>query len=148
MPYSQGTSAGGSVVQDYTHENYTPVLTGTGLSYSSSPVTGQYVRIGDFVQFNIQIHFTNVTNFGTGQYYVTLPFAPDDDFMFHDGGLHDVSTGDHYSIFGDAEEATTSMSLWTDTNTAKNAVFNHNTPVSLATADYAYISGSYIAEPL
>jgi hypothetical protein len=55
--------------------SYTPVWSGTGLTYTGTPTSGFYIKIGNLVQIQITVDFDNVTNFGTGQYSLTLPFT-------------------------------------------------------------------------
>ena len=122
---------------------FTSTWSGTGLVKTGTPATGSYIKLGKMVFFNIKVLCTTVTNFGTGQYSLTIPFAPDNDYLLLNGGVHDVSTGDHYQIAGDLESGSTTMSLWYQQNNGRNAAMTGSQPVSLATADYFYISGSY-----
>jgi hypothetical protein len=60
---------------------YTSAFTATGLTFTGTGVTApgynsNYVKTGALVTFNIEILCTTVTNFGTGQYALTLPFLP------------------------------------------------------------------------
>jgi hypothetical protein len=126
-----------------TSESYSPVWSGTGLTYTGTPATGKYIKIGKLVHFRINVACTNVTNFGTGQYSLTLPFAPVADYVFRDGGFHDASTGNHHAIAADAESGTTTITLWHPGSSAKDVAFDHNTPLTVQTADYFYLSGTY-----
>ena len=47
---------------------YTPTFSGTGLTFTGAPATGEYIQFGKYVFFNIKVNFNTVTNFGTGQY--------------------------------------------------------------------------------
>jgi len=89
------------------------------------------------------VQCTTVTNFGTGQYHLTLPFEPIDDYIFRDGGFHDFSTGNHHAISADAESGTNVISLWHPGSSAKDVPFDHNTPLVVHTQDYFYIAGTY-----
>jgi hypothetical protein len=57
-----------------------PFTVGGGTSgnqptFSGSPLfSGSYILLDRLVHFRINVEMTNITNFGTGQYYVTLPF--------------------------------------------------------------------------
>ena len=128
-----------------TVDSYSPTWSGTGLTYTGTPATGTYVKIGRLVHFKIMVVCTNVTNFGTGQYSLTLPFAPVGDYIFRDGGFHDTSTGNHHAISADAESGTTSITLWHPGSSAKDVAFDHNTPLTIQTNDYFYVSGTYIS---
>lgn len=123
---------------------YQPTFTGTGLSYTGTPATGTYILMGNLCHFRIKVVLTEVTNFGTGQYFTTLPFAPKDDYVFREGGLH--ANGYHYAIMGDAEEGTTDLSLWCPTSSGQDTALNHNTPRNLLTNYYFYLSGTYEIE--
>lgn len=119
---------------------------GTGLVKTGTPATGYYIKIGKMIFFTINVSCATVTNFGTGQYSLTLPFSPQGDYMLLNGGLHDMSTGDHYQISGDIEDAEMVMTLWYHENNGKNGAMKYNQPIALTTSDYFYISGSYFIE--
>jgi hypothetical protein len=127
-------------------KTYSPIWTGAGLTYSSNPATGSYVKIGRLVHFTINVICTNVTNFGTGQYSITLPFIPSVQYAFRDGQIFDDSANQHYRILGEGIPATTTMLLWYG-GTTNDLAFKFNTPVNLlAVADDWYVSGTYIIE--
>jgi hypothetical protein len=52
---------------------YTPTWSGTGLAFTGTPAVGRYSRVGKMITYNIQVNCSTVTNFGTGQYSITLP---------------------------------------------------------------------------
>jgi hypothetical protein len=126
-----------------TTSSYTPNWTGTGLAYTGTPAVGSYVKIGKLVTFHIQVTLTNVTNFGSGQYSITLPFAPIGDYAFRDGGIH--AAGNHYTVMADAEAGTTTMDLWYIAGTGQDMPMDHNSPHTLTTTNKFYINGTYIA---
>lgn len=122
---------------------YNPVLSGTGLTYTGTPATGTYIRNGNLVHFRIMVNLTTITNFGTGAYSLTLPFAPADHYVFRNGGLHDVSqSSGHYALTGDAEPGTTRLGM-AYLSGSKDVPLDHNSPKVLAVQDYFYISGDY-----
>lgn len=123
-----------------TKGTWTPTWSGTGLTYIGNPASGHYMVSGDLVHFRIKFTLTNVTNFGTGSYTVTLPFAPVDSYIFRDGGLH--SNGSHYNVYLDAESGTTTAELKYGSGNQEYAM-DHNSPKVLTTNDYFYISGTY-----
>jgi hypothetical protein len=126
--------------------SYSPVWSGTGLAFTGTPAVGQYSRVGKMITFYIKVNCTTVTNFGTGQYFLTLPFAPFNNFVFRNGGLHDTSANLHYSILGDSHAGSTSIELLYSRSQGSHVQddpFNHNSPLTLATADFFYISGTY-----
>lgn len=122
---------------------FTSTWTGTGLAHTGTPASGYYIKIGKSIFFTINVSCATVTNFGTGQYSLTIPFAPDDDYIITSGGIHDISTGFHYQIAADLEGGSTTVTLWYQSSNGRNLAMEHNQPVALAVADYFYISGTY-----
>lgn len=122
--------------------------TGTQPTFSGAPLfAGSYVRTGDLVHFRITVDFDNITSFGTGQYYVSLPFPSKYDYQFASGALHDVSTGINYPIFADISPNSNQLfleSLDSQGNHTFQVDFTHNNPITLTTADSFHISGTYI----
>lgn len=125
--------------------SFNSIWSGTGLAPTGRIGNGSYIKSGKFVHFQIYVSTTGITNFGSGQYSLTLPFAPAADYVFRDAGIHDVSTGKHYSFSADAEPGTTTMTLWYTAGAGADEAFVHNKPVTLAENDYFYISGTYIS---
>jgi hypothetical protein len=126
--------------------SYNSIWSGTGLTYTGTPTTAQYSRVGKMITFNIKVNCTTVTNFGTGQYHLTLPFTPYSNFVFRNAGLHDTSANNHYSILGDSNSGSTDIELLyskSQGSHVEDSPFNHNSPVTLATGDFFYISGTY-----
>jgi hypothetical protein len=123
--------------------------TGTQPTFDGDPLfSGHYVKTGDLVFFDVQVDFNNITSFGTGQYYLTLPIVSRYEVMFRQGCLHDVSAGIEYHISGGVEADSNQVLLFT-TDRAGNRIydfpFEQGEPVTLTTADNFHISGSYIA---
>lgn len=120
---------------------------GTQPTFSSAPLfTGSYTRFGNIVHFAIDVDFDNITNFGTGQYFLKLPFPAARNYKFRDGCLHDISSGTDYAIGGHVYAESDVMELSsTDTqgNRAFDVDFTHNVPVTLSTADNFHIAGTY-----
>ena len=122
--------------------SYTPTWSGTGLAFTGTPATGTYIRVGKMVFYNIQVACTNVTNFGTGQYSITLPtgLAPATSFQ-HLGGLH--KGADHYTLLADLGASSTSITLYHPTANGSQDIFSRNKPTALTTSVTWYISGTY-----
>jgi hypothetical protein len=64
-----------------TSVRYSPTFTATGMTFTGSGATyptynSYYVKAGQLVTIMIQVDMTTVTNFGTGQYKLQLPFTP------------------------------------------------------------------------
>jgi len=136
---------GGLTTTIYT---YAPVWSGTGLAFTGTPATGSYIKIGNLVTVQIEVVFTTVSNFGTGQYLLTIPFASKYHTDVYGGSIHDiVNQGvDHYSIKGHLSDASTTMTIWNIGSSAKDEQFDHNTPINLTTEDKFHMSFTYICE--
>ena len=64
-----------------TSVRYTSAFTATGLAFTGTGVTAPgynsyYVKTGALVTFYIEVDCATVTNFGSGQYSLSLPFLP------------------------------------------------------------------------
>ena len=126
-------------------QTFDSVWSGTGLLPAGRIGNGTYLKSGRFVTFQIKVSTTGVTNFGSGQYSLTLPFAPSSDYVFRDAGIHNLSTNKHYAFSADAEPGTTTMTLWYTGGSGQDLAFDHNSPFSLVAGDYFYVSGTYIS---
>jgi hypothetical protein len=120
---------------------------GTMPTFTGAPLfSGTYVKTGPLVHFQIQVDMDNITNFGTGQYYVDLPFPAKYGYQVREGCLHDISTDRQYAIGGHVFAGQSRLNLFfTDTN-GQDQEFDHNSPVTLAIADNFHVSGTYISE--
>lgn len=131
-----------------TIHSYAPTWSATGLTFTGTPATGSYVKIGNLVIVQIDVLFTTVTDFGTGQYSLTIPFASKYHTDVYGGSIHDVgnSSIDHYSIKGHLSPSSTSMTIWNLKSSAVDEPFDHNSPFVLTTNDKFHMSFSYICE--
>jgi hypothetical protein len=120
---------------------------GTMPTFDGAPLfSGTYVKTGPMVHFQIQVDMDNITNFGTGQYYVDLPFPAKYGYQVREGCLHDISADKQYAIGGHVFAGQSRLNLFfTDTN-GQDQEFDHNSPVTLAIADNFHVSGTYISE--
>lgn len=126
--------------------SWTPVLSGTGFTQSSNPATGNYYKVGNMVFTSIYIPFTNVTNFGTGQYSVTLPFNAARHTDIFGGSIHNTgSPTTFYSIKGHLEPGSNSMGLWYISSTALDQPITHAAPITLNVTDLIHMSFVYEA---
>ena len=117
---------------------------GTQPTFSSDPLfSGTYTKIGNIVHFAIDVDFDNITSFGSGQYYMTLPFAAARNYLFSDGCLHDYSTGDEYAILAHINAGSNEITLLSTASNGKQVPFTHNVPVNLSVADNFHIAGTY-----
>jgi len=121
---------------------------GTQPTFSGAPLfSGSYIKLGSLVHFEIQVEFDNITSFGSGQYYLDLPFTPAYNYQFAAGCLHDASTGRSYPLFGHVYAGNSRMlllSIDAQGNTAFNIAFEQGAPITLTTADNFHVSGDYI----
>ncbi len=137
---SGSSSAGTWVIEGGT-------LNGSQPTFSSDPLfSGEWYLIGNICHFAIDVDMDNITNFGTGQYYVKLPFASNVNYLMSDGCLHDASTGDEYAVLGHVQAGSDILSLLTTTSNGKQNPFTNSVPVNLAIQDNFHISGTYIVE--
>lgn len=121
---------------------------GTQPTFSGSPLfSGSYIKHGDVVHFQIQVDMDNITSFGTGQYYIDLPFPAKYGYKFREGCLHDISATRDYEIGGHVYAGQSRMTL-TSMDTQSGTVFDipfvYNNPITLNVADNFHISGTYI----
>jgi hypothetical protein len=124
---------------------------GTQPTFDGDPLfTGSYVRMSsDLVHFRIDVDFDNITSFGTGQYYLDLPFPAKYNYEFTAGCLHDISESKDYPMTGHIYAGESRMllkSLDASGNSAFAVPFTATTPVTIAVADNFHISGDYIAD--
>ena len=119
---------------------------GTQPTFNGAPLfSGTYVKHGPMVHFQIQVDMDNITSFGTGQYFVDLPFPAKYGYQVREGCLHDVSTGNQFSIGGHVYANSARLALSFTNSNGQDEVFDFNSPVTLTVEDNFHISGSYIA---
>ena len=116
-----------------------PVITGPAFS-------GHYAKFHRMVHFEMQVDFDNITSFGSGQYYINLPFPSHSSYIFRDGCIHDFSTSSQYSISGHVVAGSAQMLLYSTASNGRDVPFEHNVPFTLAQSDNFHIAGYYIAE--
>lgn len=110
---------------------------------SSNPATGTYVSNGTMLFVYMNVPFANVTNFGTGQYQVELPFPSANHTDIWGGTLHNTSSEDYYSLKGHIDAGSSTMKLWAIASTLKDETFRYNYPISLSTEDLFHMSFNY-----
>jgi hypothetical protein len=157
---SQGAGANGELVR------YSPLFqaiglefTGQGIENPSYPTyNSYYVKNGKVVSFGIELDFSTVTNFGTGQYMLELPFPPAFGFNHFAGWAQidaavnpDVANG-HVILNVDHAGLTTILDLHylKQAGGANSPIieglFKQNTPVTLTTSSKVYVNGTYICQ--
>jgi hypothetical protein len=121
---------------------------GTMPTFDGAPLfSGSYVKTGPMVHFQIQVDMDNITNFGTGQYYVDLPFPAKYSYHFRDACLHDSSgTVRQYALSGHVYAGQSQVTLWFTSTSGQDELFDYNSPALLTVNDNFHISGTYISE--
>jgi hypothetical protein len=120
---------------------------GTQPTFNGDPLfTGTYIKIGDLVTVEISVEMTNITSFGTGQYFLDLPFPTKQDVSFS-GVLHDVSLNHYYSMTGVAEAGTDRVLLFYTASNGRLDAFENGEPRTLQTVDHFSLHGTYIDDP-
>lgn len=120
---------------------------GTMPTFNGAPLfSGSYVKTGPMVHFQIQVDMDNITSFGTGQYYVDLPFDAKYAYQVREGCLHDISASNQYAIGGHVAAGTSRLFLTYTGSNGQDEFFDHDSPVNLNVADNFHISGTYIAQ--
>jgi hypothetical protein len=126
--------------------------TGTQPTFNGAPLfSGTYIKSGgNQIHFQIQVDFDNITSFGTGQYYVDLPFPAKYEIALRDGCVHDVSaTTKNYHISGQVAAGSNRMFLYSsvkDGNSVEDVPFTSTSIFTLSASDNFHIAGNYIAQ--
>ena len=105
---------------------------------------GSYVKTGTLVSFQIQVNFDNILTFGTGQYYMNLPFVSKYAYQFRSGALMDPVGDNQWSISGQVLAGSDQMKLFFSASSGKDEAFDYKSPKTLDTSNDFYISGAYI----
>jgi hypothetical protein len=121
---------------------------GTQPTFDGDPLfSGTYVINGPLVHFQIEVDMDNITNFGTGQYYVDLPFPAKYSYHFRDACLHDNSgTVRQYALSGHVYAGQSQVTLWFTSTSGQDELFDYNSPALLTVNDNFHISGTYISQ--
>lgn len=116
-------------------------------TFNGTPLfSGSYILAGEMVMFRVSVDMTNITSFGTGQYYVDLPFASKYEVTIRNGHIHDVSGNSIFGISGHAEPGSSRLYLSYTGSNGQDLAFDYNSPVTLSTEDHFHISGTYIRQ--
>lgn len=119
--------------------------TGNQPQFNGAPLfEGSYIKNGALVNFRLNVLMTNITQFGSGQYYMDLPFTAKYGTLFRNGCLHRASNGKQYGIAGHVAAGASRMYLFYTASTGQDDQFTQSSPVVLSQADSFHISGSYI----
>lgn len=134
---SYGSSADGTWVVQGGAQVLDPIFDGDPL------FSGEWTLIDGICHFRIDVDMDNILSFGSGPYYMELPFAAKNNYLFSDGCLHDISTVDQYAILGHVNAGSTTMLLYSIASNGRHIEFEDNVPVKLATEDNFHIAGTF-----
>ena len=144
---------------------WSPLFQATGLTFTGTNGTyptyeSHYVRYGQLVTFNIKVKLTTVTNFGTGQFKVDLPFEPIPTAANHfsawawvDPSQPADELNGHIQLVADHIPGSQTLGLhWLKETTASpkpviESLLVQGTPVTFTTASEMYVNGTYICKP-
>jgi hypothetical protein len=129
-------------------QSFTSTWAGTGLVFTGTPTTSTYFQAGKFVQFQIAVVCTNVSNFGTGAYTLTLPVAASGPSSLT--GVLNIG-GTLHDLVGTTTSGSTTINLYSKTaggggNKVVLAVIDTNSPSNFATSTTFTLAGSYLAQ--
>jgi hypothetical protein len=146
IPGPQGPAGADATLGTETSFTVNGGTLGTQPTFTGAPLfSGSYVKNGPLVHFQIQVDMDNITSFGSGQYYVDLPFTAKYNYLFRNACLHDVSRPRQYGLSGHVEAGQSRMLLfYADTN-GQDVAFDYNSPALLTVNDNFHISGDYIS---
>lgn len=132
-------------------------FTGTGSTYPT--YTSYYLKLGQLVTFNIKCEMTTVTNFGTGQFKLELPFTPIPTAANHfsawawiNPALPADELNGHVQMVADHLPGSAILDMhWLKETTASpkpliESILSQGTPLTFTTASVLYVNGTYIAE--
>lgn len=143
---------------------WSPVFSATDMTFTGSGTTyptynSYFVKAGQLVTFWIAIDMTTVTNFGTGQYKVDLPFRPVDSASNHFKGwcwvnpaLPPDDLNGHIQIVADHLPGSQTLDFhWLQATTSNpkpiiETLLTQGNPVTFTTASKLYVNGTYISE--
>ncbi len=114
--------------------------------FTGNPASGVYTEYGQNTTVHISINLTNVSNFGTGQYSVTLPTLPLSSRSFKLTGVLQ-RTGSIYSIIGyNTTPGSATLNLYYLGTDNIGQSLTGTAPVTLTTSDIITLTGTYISE--
>jgi hypothetical protein len=126
-----------------TANSFSAQISGTGYTETSNSNVGLSYIYGKIVFVHAEINFLTTTSFGTGHLSMQLPFVSVREADVFGGTLHDVSTGDNYSIKGHCEAGGNNIELWHISGTGKDEPVTATAPIQLTTSDKIHISFWY-----
>jgi hypothetical protein len=113
--------------------------------FVGSPAFGTHTKYGQNVTVDIKISLTNVSNFGTGQYSVTLPFLPLSSSNFVFNGILQTSSSIHKIVGYNTAGGSATLNLYYLGTNGIGTNLTGTAPVTLTSADVITLNGSYIS---
>lgn len=147
-------------------QQWSPALSATGMTFTGTNSTyptynSYYVKFGYIISFWIEVNLSTVTNFGTGQIKLALPYPPHTGTMNHFNGWvwytpngGDPDLANHIILNVDHLPGSQTLDLhWLggDTPTPKPTrefILTSTSPFTLTTASKIYVNGTYFTDVL
>jgi hypothetical protein len=142
---SNSATISGNAVVTRSSASFNPNFTDASGTTAGATVTGRYIVMDGLCYFRVYIDFSTCTNFGTGQYQISLPFPAVATMTQRSGTLHQVTGNSLYHIAGITEIATSNTvhNLYYSGSTTDLA-WKYNTPVGATTVTSHFdLSGWY-----
>lgn len=127
-------------------QSFNPLFTDASGTVAGMTVTGAYTMISPKICFfRIYVDFTDCTNFGTGQYQITLPFPSVETMRQAGGTLHQTTGTSLYHIAGITDIAVSaSIHKLYYSGSTTDLAWKYNTPVGGTTVTSHFdITGTY-----
>lgn len=147
--------------------HWSPTLSATGMTFTGSGTTyptygSVYAKSGYNVSFWIEVNLSTVTNFGTGQLKLQLPFPPHAGTMNHFPGWvwydpinqNDPDLSNHIILNVDHQPGSQTLDLhWLGGDTpspkpVREFVLTGTSPYTLTTNSKIYVNGNYFTDTL
>ena len=148
----------------FTPTRYQPTFSATGLTFTGTGATyptydSWYVKSGNLCSFSIKVKMSTVTNFGTGQFKVELPFVPKNNdaegnhfpaWAWVDPSVPPDDLNGHVVMVADHLPNSLTLDLhWVKAATSNpkpviESLFSQGVPVTLTTDSFIYVNGTYI----
>ena len=142
---STSATINGNTVVTQTTGSFNPLFTDASGTTAGATATGNYTKLDGLCYYRVYIDFSTCTNFGTGQYQITLPFPSAQTMTIRGGTLHQTTGNSLYHIAGITENTTSNViqNLYYSGSTTDLA-WKYNTPVSATSVTSHFdISGIY-----
>ena len=119
---------------------------GTQPIFDPDDIVGTFNRFGNMVHFQVSVDFTNITSFGTGRYYLTLPYVARTEYTFAAGHYFDDSQNKAYLMVGTVQADSNELQLFYLGSSGILEDFTSTSPKALAIEDHFDIAGTYEIE--